>query len=133
MEVDTKLNPASTIRAKIFGNGRASKYFTKRCADYMDKYVPYGDSGLLRTNITLADDSVTYNMPYAHYMYKGELYVDPDTGSSYARKNVAKVPSGKLLKYHTPGTGSRWDNRMWTAEGPDVINETQSYIDRGCK
>jgi hypothetical protein len=61
------------------------------------------------------------------------LYVDPDTGSSYARKNVAKVPTGKPLHYHTAGTGSNWDKKMWTAEGQDVVKEVQDYIDRGCK
>jgi hypothetical protein len=132
MQVKVSLNPTSVIKARIFGGDKAQKYFTNACHRYMDKYVPYRD-GPLRNNVTIGDDFVRYNSLYAHYQYVGELYVDPETGSSYARKNVAKVPTGKNLKYHTAGTGSRWDRKMWSAEGQNVVEEVQQYIDRGCK
>lgn len=126
------LKPINEIKAHlgIEPNGRVQKFFTETCARRMDKYVPY-DSGMLRKIVIVEDDSITYASPYAHYMYKGELYVDPNTGSSWAGKNVAKVPTGIDLKYHTPGTGSYWDKTMWSAEGQEIVKEVQAYIDRG--
>lgn len=126
-----KMQPISTIKANlgIEPNGRVQRFFTHTCRVHMDKYVPYRD-GNLRTSIIEKSDSITYASPYAHYMYEGELYVDPETGSSWARKDVTKVPTGKDLVFHTPGTGKHWDKRMWSAEKEQVIKEVQDYIGR---
>lgn len=124
--------PASVIVANLGlePNGRVHKYFTHRCRVHMDKYVPY-DEGHLRTeDVTEGINYIEYGQPYAHYMYEGVLYVDPETGSSWARKNVTKVPTGKQLEYHTAGTGDHWDNRMWSAEQKQVVKEVQDYIRR---
>lgn len=48
-----------------------------------------------------------WNTPYAHYMYAGELYLAAN-GSSWAKKHEKKYPSGEPLKYHEPGTTSKW-------------------------
>ena len=40
----------------------------------MDKYVPLGDTGNLRDITHKEVDSITYEMPYAHYQYIGKLY-----------------------------------------------------------
>lgn len=142
-----ELKPTSVIKARLGLNagGKVQKYFTQRCAHHMDKYVPKQSGeqgGKLRTKIEVEDDGIIYKSPYAHYQYKGELYVDPKTkkGAMYSeeygfwsRPNVLKVPSGEKLKYHTPGTGSYWDKRMWSAEKDTVIKEVQRYFDRGCK
>lgn len=53
---------------------------------------------------------IVYPGPYARYLYYGKLYVDPLTGSSYARKGVTKVPAvpEKDLIFHRTGTCSHW-------------------------
>mgnify|MGYP004640776385 CR=1 FL=1 len=53
---------------------------------------------------------IVYPGPYARYLYYGKLYVDPLTGSSYARKGVTKVPAvpEKNLIFHRTGTCSHW-------------------------
>ena len=116
MSVTVKLEPTSVIKARlgIDKNGKAHKYFTKRVADYMDKYVPF-ESGVLRNTATIETDSVTYVQEYANYQYKG----------------ISK--SGKALNYKTAGSGSYWDKKMMAVQGDEVIAEVQSYIDRGCK
>lgn len=124
--------PTSVIKADlgIEKNGKVQKYFTKRVADYMDKYVPLGDTGLLRNTIEIGDNYVLFKSNYAHYLYKGILYVDAETGSSYARKDTKKVPTSINLKYHTAGTGSYWDKKMMSAEGDDLVKEVENYIRR---
>ena len=112
-----KMKPTSTIKARLGlePNGRVQKFFTNTCYKHMDKYVPLGETGMLRTNVDIQADSITYEQPYAHYQYKG----------------ISK--SGKPLNYRTPGTGSYWDKRMVSAEIQDVVKEVQDYVNRGGK
>jgi len=126
-----KMQPTSQIKASlgIESNGRVQRFFTHTCRMHMDKYVPMAN-GNLRTNVIETADKVIYKSPYAHYMYEGELYVDAETGSSWARKDSIKVPTGKPLTYHTAGTGPHWDKRMWSAEKDKVLQEVQDYIGR---
>lgn len=141
--MSVKVKPTSQIKARLGINpgGRIQQFFTNTCARYMDKYIPYRD-GILRNNKVIGNNKITYVSPYAHYLHKGKLYVDPISGKGaffspeygfWSRPNTKKVPTDIPLNYHTPGTGSHWDKRMWTAEGKDVIKETQQYINRGDK
>lgn len=75
----------------------------------MDKYVPK-DTGNLRDITHKEVDSITYESPYAHAQYIGEVHGSP------------------VRNYTTPGTGSYWDKKMWTAEKDDVIKEVQDYV-----
>ena len=67
-------------------------------------------TGSLRTRTMVTGNTVIYPGPYARYLYYGKLYVDPLTGSSYARKGVTKVPAvpEKDLIFHRTGTCSHW-------------------------
>ena len=133
MEIQTKLNPISTIKVNlgIQSNGPAQKYFTNMCYRRMGPFVPGGSSSELNKNARLSPDSITYKSPYAHYQYRSILYVDPNTGSSWAKKGTKKVPTGRSLN-HTIGT-SYWDKKMWSSQSDDAIKELQEYVDRGCK
>ena len=111
-----KIKPASVIKARlgIEPNGRVQKFFTNTCYRYMDKYVPK-DTGALRETVAIDSNSITYEQPYAHAQYIGE------------------VNGGKVVNYTTPGTGPYWDKRMVSAEMQDIVKEVQDYIDRGGK
>ena len=110
------LKPISEIKANlgIEPNGKVQKYFTERCYQHMDKYVPK-DTGNLRENVILDSDSITYQSPYAHAQYVGIVHGSP------------------VKKYTTPGTGPYWDKRMVSAEINDIIQECQEYMKRGSK
>ena len=111
-----KLQPTSVIKARlgIEPNGRVQKFFTNTCYRYMDKYVPK-DTGVLRENVTIDSNSITYEQPYAHAQYIGE------------------VNGGQVVNYTTPGTGPYWDERMKSADMQNVVAEVQDFIDRGGK
>lgn len=72
------LNPISEIKANLGleSNGRAQKFFTNTCRNHMDKYVPK-DTGALRENVVMKSDSITYQSPYAHAQYIGEVHGSP--------------------------------------------------------
>lgn len=105
------LKPISTIKANLGINpgGRVQRFFTDTCAKHMDKYIPK-DTGMLRTVIDKTINTITYEMPYAHAQYVGEIKGSP------------------VVNYTTPGTGPYWDERMKSAEMQDVVNEVQEYI-----
>ena len=109
------LKPISEIKADlgIEPNGKVQKYFTERCYQHMDKYVPK-DTGALRETVVKGTDYIKYNVPYAHAQYVG-------------------YTKGPVLNYTTPGTGPYWDKRMVSAEINDIIKECQEYMKRGSK
>lgn len=134
------------IRLGLSGDLDTQRFAVHTCRIHMDKYVPF-DNGILAEQVIEQPGRIIYNSPYAHYMYEGILYVDPDYGVGafpikdkdgnlkgfYSRKGVAKVPSGQPLKYNKTGhtyAGPKWDERMWSAEKDQVIKEIEDYIRR---
>lgn len=113
-----KMQPVSVIKANlgIEPNGRVQKFFTETCYRHMDKYVPM-DEGNLRTNVSIDNNSITYESPYARYQYYG----------------VREDGSHRVQNYTTAGTGTYWDKRMVSAEMQDVVKEVQDYVNRGGK
>lgn len=137
-----KIKPTSVIKTRlgINPNGPVQKFFTNTCYKYMDKYVPM-DEGNLRMNVDIQSNSITYESPYARYMYYGKKMVmsngksafySPDYGF-WSKKGEPKVLTDEDLIYHTPGTGPYWDRRMVSAEMQDIEKEVQTYINRGGK
>lgn len=132
------LEPVSKIKANLgLGtNGETQRFFTEECARKMNKYVPYKNGGL-QESIFVGDDYIDYRSPYSHYQYIGELYVDSKTGKGaffnenygyWSRPDTTKIPSGRPLNYHTPGTGNYWDKRMWSAEGKEIIKDVEKHM-----
>lgn len=67
-------------------------------------------TGSLRERTRVIGNTIVYPGPYARYLYYGKLYVDPLTGSAYARKGVTKIPATpeKDLTYWRKETRSHW-------------------------
>ncbi len=114
--MSAEIKPISVIKAYlgIEPNGKVQKFFTNTCYRYMDKYVPM-DTGNLRRNVSITSDTITYESPYAHAQYIGE------------------VNGGQVKNYTTPGTGPYWDERMKSVEMQDVVKEVQNYVNKGGK
>ena len=106
------LKPTSIIKADLGINpgGKVHAFFTDTCYKHMDKYVPM-DTGMLRDNVDIGVDYITYQSPYAHAQYVG-------------------YTTGPVLHYTTPGTGPYWDERMKSAEMQIVVKEVQNYVNR---
>lgn len=133
-----KINSLNAIKSRlgIDLNGEATKFLVSTCRKHMDKYVPRR-TGNLRRNVIETQNSIIYKSPYAHYLYKGEKYVDPETGKSaffsedygyWSRKNVKKIPSGEQLNIRDGYP--YWDKRMISAEINDVCKEVERHIRR---
>lgn len=72
------LKPISEIKADlgIEPNGKVQKYFTERCYQHMNKYVPK-DTGALRETVVKGTDYIKYIILYAHAQYVGIVHGSP--------------------------------------------------------
>lgn len=141
--VEVKILPTSVIEAQlgIQEGGPAHKYFTEKCAEHMDKYVPYRGGDLAYATMYTTTDEVHYTAPYARYMYEGKV-MGPNIPIKDANGNIVKWFSRKP-KYVTDRdidysqsranpehefAGPHWDKRMWSAEKDEVVQEVADYI-----
>ena len=141
-----KLQPVNVIKARLGlePNGKVQKFFTKRCAEHMDKYIPFDEGGLAYDNRVIEADKIIYESPYAHYMYEGKV-MGPNipikengivTGW-FSLKNKPKHYTGKDIDYSKSKArghkyaGPHWDKRMVSAEMQEVVKEVQDYVNRG--
>ena len=96
---------------KAIANGcsRAEHVLAVQVKKDTEPFVPMLN-GVLRGQTKVVGNLIIYPGPDARYLYYGKLYVDPLTGSPYARKGVTKVPAvpEKDLIFHRPGTCSHW-------------------------
>ena len=140
------MKPTSVIEARlgIDPNGPAQKYFTKRAADYMDKYIPYSSGGLAYDTRTIETDTITYGSPYAHYMYEGKVMgpnipikEDGIIVGWFSPKGKKKSYTGADINYRQSAgheyAGPHWDKRMVSAEIDDLVKEVQDFINQGGK
>lgn len=135
MKAEFKWNqPIDKIAQDLTGGPNGLLFLANAAATLMDPYVPKENFILARNmDIHVEGDSgvIHYLSPYAHYQWEGELYVDPGTGSSWAHKDVAKVPSGKPLQHSTfrhPLATSHWDKAMMTARKEDLVKSYEDYL-----
>ena len=96
-------------------------------------YTPM-ETGTLFESVEIRPKEIEYFAPYAHYLYRGELMVDPDTGSSYAKQGAKKVYAGTPLVMskarHSLAT-KEWDKAAEPTQKPKLIDAMQKYIDSG--
>lgn len=97
---------------RIEGDFRqAQKHLDQMVIRDTEPFVPF-DRGVLRSSVMYAtkigSGEIIYRTPYAHYQYQGKAMVGIESKSAYARHEEPKVYNGKLLGYHTTGTGSHW-------------------------
>ena len=105
-------------------NGDAQKFFTSELMRLSDNYTPF-NSGALKNTVQMSKDgtAIIYNVPYARYLWYGQLMVDPITGKGafykegygfWSRPNTKKVLTDIPLNYQgSPLRGSRWAERCF--------------------
>ena len=136
--------PIASIIDGIAGKD-AQLFLANEAKRLMDPYVPARNM-VLAQNVRVYYENgqgvVHYVSPYAHYQYKGEIYVDPKTGAAaftngaglfWSRPGVAKKPSGRQMNHNTfrhPLATSQWDKAMMTARKDDLTRAYQNYLNR---
>ena len=110
LDVKVKMNSVNKI-LKDHGldrDGRVVRHLRDTADRLMNPFVPM-DNGMLRRNKTYPkNNEIKYTSPYAKYQYYGKLMLAKN-GSAWAKLGEKKVNTSKNLKYHTSGTGPKWD------------------------
>lgn len=114
-------------------------FLAATAARLMDPYVP-ADKLVLAQNISITADEecghVTYNSPYAHYQYVGEIY-GPNRPIKDGEEIMGywspphKKPTGRFMKHNTyrhPLATSKWDEAMMTARKGDLARAYEDYL-----
>lgn len=111
----------------------AQKLLNMQVTADCDEYIPLSQ-GALRGSVTYPEGiyggEISYNTPYAHYQYTGELYLTPD-GRSFADKYEKKKPTGRPLQYHEAGTGDHWFERAKQAHGSEWMDLVKREAGKG--
>lgn len=127
-----KMNSTSKI-IKDHGldkNGRVTKFMRDDVDRLCNPFISFRQ-GMLRRNKTYpSNHEIKYTSPYAKYQYHGKLMLAKN-GSSWAKLGEKKVETSKNLKYHTSGTGAKWDKLMLQRRKNDLMKDVQNYIKRG--
>lgn len=133
IKIKVKMNSTNKI-LKDHGldrDGRVIRQARDTADRLMMPFIPGGAGGQLAKLKTYPNNhSIKYISPYAHYQYTG-LAMVAQNGSAWAKKGEKKHYSGKKLKYHTSGTGAKWDRLMLQRRGTELIRDLQSYIKSG--
>lgn len=121
-------------------NGRVVQYTRDTADRLMNPFIPFQNGMLRRLKTHPSPSEIKYVAPHSHYQYTGREYISPKLGVSgiplksgrwWSPKGEKKVPSGKKLKYHKPGTGPEWDKLMMEKKGKELIQDVQNYVKRG--
>ena len=137
MELKIKNNiniPAVMLKVE---NPAFWKYAANEWWKLLDQYTPMAE-GTMSKNVKIKGEKsiglIVYLSPQVHYLYRGELMVDPATGSSYARQGAKKVYTGQDLqisKAQHHFASKEWDKAAEPLQKPKLIRAMQGYIDSG--
>ena len=143
MDVKVEWNgtPEEIVKKKL-GGRQGMLFLANQAAALMDPYVPADNLGLAQNvDITADEDTgyITYNSPYAHYQYMGEIY-GPNIPIYDGGKLMGfwspphKTPTGRKLKYSTfrqPLATDHWDQAMMTARKDELTAAYTRYLKEG--
>lgn len=117
-------------------NDRFGLFVAQEWKRLIDPYTPH-DTGTLQSDVTIRPNEIEYNSRYAHYIYTGEVYVDPiyNVGGFYndeigwwSRPGVKKVPSGRSFAHFNTNTNPKatdhWDAVAATSGQLDKLSRT---------
>lgn len=113
------------------------KYAANEWWKLLIQYTPM-ETGTTSESVKITGEPKTglidYLSPQAHYLYRGELMVDPATGSSYAQRGAKKEYTGvdlNISKERHPLASKEWDKAAEPLQFPKLIRAMQGYIDSG--
>lgn len=127
-----KMNSTSKILKDhgVDKDGRVIKFARDTVERLSNPYIPFQGGGLRRLKTYPSNHEIKYISPYAKYHYHGKLMLAKN-GSSWAKYGEKKVSTSKNLKYHTSGTGPKWDRLMLQHRKNDLEKDIQNYIKGG--
>lgn len=119
IKVDVDIAKIMEIQRRA-GDNRTQVYLASEVKRLCDPYVPMQNGPLKNTAIVAGDgSSLTYNQPYAHYQYAGQVLGG----------RAPKKPTGAALTYSGGGLrGPQWDKRMLADKSEELAQNLKNYV-----
>lgn len=145
-KIQIKMMPTAQIikRLGLDATGDVQRFHTQNVLRRIVKYMPFTTGATIKltqaqTNIDRPE--IVTETPYAEYIFKGKVKVDPKTGVAgfmtpegwRSRYGCTKVEISRNLVYNrtkNAKAGPRWDRALTAAEGKAMAADLQRYIDR---
>lgn len=145
-KIQIKMKPTGQIikRLGLDATGEVQRFHTQNVLRRIVKYMPFTTGATIKltqaqTNIDRPE--IVTETPYAEYIFKGKVKVDPKTGAAgfmtpegwRSRYGCKKVETSRNLVYNrtkNPKAGPRWDIAVSTHEGKAMAADVQRYIDK---
>lgn len=100
LKISMKDNFSASLMKKLQQAGpRAAHTVAVQIQKDTEPFVP-ALTGSFANRTQVVENMVVYPGPSARMLYNGKLMIDPNTGSSWARKGATKVVTGQDLKYN---------------------------------
>lgn len=121
-------------------NGRVQEIIDYSYIHYLKLKMPYQSGVMMSNTIRTKPGEIVVNVPYAHYMNEGILYVMPESNKSamhnsttgrFSSKRGRKVPTNRQLKYHGgAGRGAHFVERTTLENFNDILKEVQNEVNK---
>lgn len=120
--------------------GRVERHIAEQILVLSDEYIPFDEGGLkdsARISQTGLGTVISWNTPYARYMWNGIVYEDPQlhcagfkTDKGWRSRNgVQKIPTDRKLTYgNGPLRGPKWVDRMMNNGGREAIEQSAREV-----
>ena len=121
MSTKVKINMNSTgtilLKRKLNKGGEGQRFLTSEVKRLSDPYTPM-DTGVLKSNVSIGVNTITYKSPYAKYQYYGKVMA-----------GNPKVATDKELKYQgAPMRGKLWEKRMIGDKGKELTQSVAEFV-----
>ena len=138
LRIDTYMSPILLNIADSVKADKAMKLFANsELARFCEPYVP-SQTNHLAQHARITSECVTYNGPYAHYQYMGEVYGPniPIRENGYiigwrSKRGQKKHPTGRPLHYSQqlhPLAQDHWDWAAMATHKQDLADELAVFI-----
>lgn len=133
MKIKTDIDPVAILNSRGLGDRTEVQIFmAENVARLCDPYVPKSDGANAhmkeRYDIAADGSAITYQGPYAHFQYVGEVMVGGD-GSPWAKSGEKKRYSGREIEYTgAPMRGKEWDKRMMADRGDELMKAVANHV-----
>lgn len=132
LNIKVKMNSSNKI-IKDHGldkDGRVVRFLRDTADRFMNPFIPIDNGDLRRIKTYPSNNEIKYTSTYAKYQYYGKLMLAKN-GSSWAKLGEKKVLTSKNLKYHSSGTGPKWNKIMMQRRKKDLVKDIESFIKSG--
>lgn len=127
-------------------NGIVTRFLRDDVYRLYEPYTPRDNGNLYRQVTYPNNHSIKHMVPYAHAMYKGNVFISPKLGVSgivistggnqrwWSPKGERKKITNRKYKYQgAPKRGPQWEKRMMNDRGKEVCKDVENFIKKGGK